>query len=325
MKTFIYSTHEFDKKFILEANQNHDLFFTEDALNEQTYELAKGCEAIAIFSNDKASDEVLTKLASIGIRFIALRSVGFDHVQLEKAKELGIKVANVPEYSPYAIAEHSVALLLCFNRKLIQANQLFNKKDFRLDSLIGFDLKNKTIGIIGTGKIGMAFASIMNGFGCKILAFDPIQNNEIDYIEYCSLNTLLKISDVVSINCPLNESTKYLIDKDELALMKKNSILINTARGGVVNTKALIDALKTNQIAGACLDVYEKEKGLYFYDYQNKQISDELFNELIQLDNVLMTGHQAFLTEEALIGIANTTIENLNEWEEKGYSKNDIH
>jgi D-lactate dehydrogenase len=328
MKTFVYSSHGFDQPFLnrAAAQWGHELTFTEKRLTKETVELSKGYSALALFSSDDASAENLMELRKNGIQYLTLRSVGYDHVDLKCAEELGIKVANVPEYSPYAIAEHGVAMLLALNRKLYQGQLLLQLQDFRLDSLIGFDLFGKTIGVIGTGKIGFAFAKIMNGFGCKILAFDPHPNAAAPTInmEYVSLNELLNKSDIVSLNCPLNEHTKYMLDHEQFAQMKKGSILINTARGGVINTLALIEFIENRHLSGACLDVYEKEKGLFFFDYRNKIINDDLYSRLSSLPNVYITAHQAFLTNEALQGITDTTMYNLTAFEQNGCSKNDL-
>jgi D-lactate dehydrogenase len=328
MKTLVYSIHGFDKPFLDKTAQGkHELVFTEKPLNEKTTSLAEGFEAISLFTSDNASAVVLQKLYSLGVKHIALRSVGYDHVDIAKAKELGIKVANVPSYSPYAIAEHSVALLMAINRKIIKSQELMNQNDFRLDKLIGFDLHGKTVGIIGTGKIGTAFAKIMHGFGCKLVAYDIIQNRELiaaTNIVYTSLENICKGADVISVNCPLNDITRYMFSKSIFSLMKKGVVFINTARGGIVNTSDLLEALDSGIVAGAGLDVYENEKPIFFHNHTGKQIKDELFYKLRSHPNVLITGHQAFLTNEALHGIANTTIANLTAWEIKGISENDI-
>jgi len=328
MTTFIYSIHGFDKQFLEEANNGkYTLGFTEKALSLETVDLCQGYVAIAVFSSDDVSAKVLEKLAEYGIRYISSRSVGYDHVDLQKAKALGIKVANVPEYSPYSIAEHGVAMLMMLNRKLLEAQRLIEIQDFRLDTLVGFDLFGKTVGVVGTGRIGFAFAQIMNGFGCKLLGYDIVENPQAKRIglEYCSLEKLLEESDIVSLNCPLNNDTKYLIDAPELALLKPGAILINTARGGVLNTAALIDSLESGKLGGACLDVYEKEKGLFFKDHRKSVLDDELFLRLRSFKNVLITGHQAFLTQEALKGISETTFRNLTSWHLNGCSDNDLN
>ena len=329
MKTLVYSIHGFDKPFLERAaNGKHELVYTEHPLNETTAHLAKGFYAVALFTSDNASAGVLEKLNDGGVKFIVLRSVGYDHVDLAKAKSLGIKVANVPAYSPYAIAEHAVALLMALNRKIVLAQKLIQQNDFRLDKLIGFDLHGKTIGIVGTGKIGTVFAKIMHGFGCKLLGYDIEKNKELinqTKITYTSLEVLCKSSDVISVNCPLNAETRYMFNASVFTQMKKGVVFINTARGGIVNTNDLIEAIDNGIIAAAGLDVYEYEKPIFFHDHSAKKVDDKLFENLRSYPNVLITGHQAFLTNEALNGIANTTIENLDAWEQKGISKNELN
>ncbi|MBI3233346.1 MAG: 2-hydroxyacid dehydrogenase [Bacteroidetes bacterium] len=328
MKTFVYSIHGFDKPFIeKEAKGKQELFYTEQHLNSETAHLAKGCEAVALFTSDNASCEVLEKLYANGVRFIALRSVGHEHVDIPKANELGMKVANVPTYSPYAIAEYAVAMILILNRKFLKGQELNRKNNFLLDTLVGFDLYGKTIGIVGTGKIGTAFAKILYGFGCKLIGYDIKENGQLihdTHIQYVPLNELCEKSDIVSINCPLTIETKYMFNKSIFSKMKKGSILINTARGGIVNTIDLLEALDNGTIAAAGLDVYEYEKPIFFCDHEGNTINDELFQNLRSRSNVLLTGHQAFLTAEALEGIASTTIANLNEWEKLGSCSNEL-
>ncbi|WP_418262662.1 NAD(P)-dependent oxidoreductase [Flavobacterium faecale] len=327
MKTLVYSTHGYDMPFLKEAAKDqHQLTFTESPLDSKTVEMAKEYESIALFSNDNASAPILEKLYGFGVKYIALRSVGYDHVDLHTAKMLGIKIANVPEYSPHAIAEHAVAMLMMLNRKLYDSQLLIQMQDFRLDSLVGFDLNNKKIGIIGTGKIGMVFAKIMNGFGCKLLGYDLVENPEAKDLNmtYTSLVEMLEKCDIISLNCPLNEHTKQLLGEAEFKKMKKGAILINTARGGVICTESLLKYLENGHLGGACLDVYEKEKGLYFFDHRFDIIADSNFARLHSLKNVLLTGHQAFLTKEALSGIAETTISNLTQWSKNGASVNDL-
>jgi D-lactate dehydrogenase len=329
MKTLVYSTHGFDKAFIEEANkEKHELFFTEQALNNETAELSKGHDTVALFTSDNASSAILEKLSANEVKFIALRSVGYDHIDLEKAKQLNLKVANVPSYSPYAIAEHAVSLLLALNRKIILGQQLMAQGDFRLDRLIGFDLHGKNVGIVGTGKIGNAFAKIMHGFGCNLFGYDVEVNNQLiqdTKIKYTSLADLCMQSDVISISCPLNAATKYLFNKNIFAQMKKGVVFINTARGPIVNTADLIDALDSGIIAAAGLDVYEYEKPIFFHDHRQKEIKDPLFQKLRSYPNVLITGHQAFLTREALQGIASTTLANLDAWSKNGNSENELY
>jgi D-lactate dehydrogenase len=270
---------------------------------------------------------VLKRLHENGVRFIALRSTGFDHVDLKKASKLGMKIANVPAYSPFAIAEFAVALIQALNRKIILSQQLMAQHDFRLDQLVGLDLHGKTVGIVGTGTIGSIFAKIMQGFGCQLIGYDIVKNRKLvieTAIKYKSLEELCAISDIISINCPLDASTKYLFNKKIFKQMKKGVIFINTARGGIVNTKDLIAALDNGTIAAAGLDVYENEKNIFFKDLREKEINDETFEKLHAHPSVLITGHQAFLTEEALQGIAETTIQNLVEWSKNGTAENEL-
>jgi len=328
MKILMYSIYAFDKPFIENATHGKlEIEYTNQALNEDTAKLAEGFEGISLFTPDNASDSVLEKLYFYGVRYIALRSVGYDYVDLKKARALGIKVANVPSYSPYSVAEHAVTLLLALNRKIILGQKLMQMGDYRLDHLVGFDLHGKTVGIIGTGKIGTAFAKIMHGFGCQILACDPQENEELIQqidISYTTLEDVCKNSDVISVHCPLNRETKYMFNKSNFSLMKRGVIFINTARGTIINTEDLIDALKMGNIGAAGLDVYEKEKTIFFGNHINKKLEDHLYTILRSFPNVLITGHQGFLTNEALEGIAQTTIVNFNAWAYNGLSENEL-
>lgn len=328
MKTFVYSSHAYDRPFLEEAaRQRHVLIFTEEKLTIDTAHYASGFDAIAVFTADDCSAPVLDKLYAQGVRYIALRSAGYDHIDLHRAAQLGMRVAHVPEYSPYAIAEHAVAMLMMMNRKLLDAQLLMKLQDFRLDTLTGFDIHGKTVGVIGTGKIGIAFARIMLGFGTTVLASDPVQTEEAIAlgIQYVSQEELLRRSDIVSLHCPLNETTRYLLSAKQFSLMKNDSIVINTSRGAIVHTKNLIIALEDKKIGGACLDVYEREKGLFFEDHRDDIIQDEDFLKLRSMKNVLFTGHQAFLTREALTGIATTTIQNLDCWQSGYKSPHELH
>lgn len=327
MKVKIFSVHEFEKDFIRASHHNIDYEWTESQLNINSVSETKEYDAITVFSSDKLDEEVLNKLNEFGIKYISTRSVGYDHIDLEHAHTLGIKVANVPEYSPYSVAEFTVAMLMVVNRKMMQANELFNKQDFRLDTLVGFDVNGKTVGIIGAGKIGSAFARIMNGFGAKILVYDIEKQRDLTMysnLKYVSLNYLYENSDIISLSLPLNKHTKYLLNKDSFDKMLKKPILLNTARGAIINTSDLISALKSGQISAAALDVFEREKGMYFHEFTNKKIEDEEFDTLNSMDNVLMTSHQAFLTKEALTGIAETTNYNLNCWLNNKKCENEI-
>ena len=328
MKTTIYSTHKFDKPSIVNANNGkHQLNFLEFRLTKETALLAEGSKAIALFSSDDASSEVLKILHKQGIKFIALRSAGFNHVDLKKASELGIKVARVPAYSPYAIAEHTMALILALNRKLIKAHNRVREQNFSLNGLTGFDLNGKTVGVIGTGKIGSVLIKILHGFGCNILAQDINEDqNMIDKygVIYTDCATLCKHSDIISLHVPLKVSTKHLIDKEHIALMKPGVMLINTSRGGLVDTKAVIEGLKTKKIGYFGIDVYEEEEGLFFEDHSEDILQDDVIARLMTFNNVLITSHQAFLTKTALTNIAETTIYNLDCFEKQVRSGNEV-
>lgn len=328
MKTMVYSTHGFEKPFLNKAFHNSpDLIFTVYRLDMDTVKMATGCKAIIAFTTDDLSAEVLDKLYHNGIRFIALRSMGYDHINLTKAKELGIKVANVPNYSPFSVAEHALTLLLALNRKIINGQKLMARNDFSLNELVGIDLHQKTVGIIGLGKIGSAFAKIMNGFGCRLLGYDPIENKQLSKqipLSYTPLKELCQQSDIISIHCPLNDETRYLFNEKVFSLMKKGSFLINTARGSILNTIDMLAALDNGTLAGAGLDVYENEKNIFFRNHLNTIILDPTFEKLRNHKNVIITGHQGFLTKEALSSIAQTTAENINNWEKEKINPNEL-
>ena len=328
MKVLVYSLSNFEKPFLEKAaHGNHEMVFTEMTLNENTVHLATGFDAVSLFTSDDASDIVLQKLYACGVKYIALRSAGYDQIDLPRAKSLAIKVANVPSYSPYATAEHAVALLLALNRKLNLGQTLMQIGDYRLDHLVGFDLHGKKIGVVGTGKIGAAFARIMHGFGCKIFAFDIEENRELMSeipIVYVSFEEVCRNSDVISIHCPLIETTKGMFNKTTFSLMKKGMFFINTARGEIVNTEDLVEAIEDKTLAAVGLDVYEKESPIFFLDHTNSSINDPLFLKLRSYSNVMITGHQGFLTYEALREIAHHTIANLNAWAYNGISENEL-
>jgi D-lactate dehydrogenase len=277
--------------------------------------LAQGCEAVCIFVNDDASEKILRKLHSLDIKYLVLRSAGFNHLDLQTAKELGMRAARVPEYSPYSVAEHTVALMLALNRKLVRANSRVRDGNFSLDGLTGFDMHGKTAGIIGLGKIGRAVASIMKGFGCRLIGYDPFPDDtwvKESGVRLEDIDTLCRESDIITLHAPLCEETRYMINKERIALMKKGVMLINTSRGGLVDTKAVIAGLKSLHIGYLGLDVYEEEKGLFFEDHSTEILQDDVITRLMTFPNVLITSHQAFLTDTALENIAHTTIENLD-------------
>jgi D-lactate dehydrogenase len=314
MRVFVYSARSYDRPSLQTIADNHELLFTEKRLTLETAQFASGCEAVSLFTSDDASAPVLERLHAFGIRYVLLRSVGYDHIDLRKAAALGIRAANVPEYSPYSVAEHAVAMLMTVNRKIIQGQQLAQLQDFRIDSLKGFDVHGKVVGVIGTGKIGMVFIRIMLGFGANVLAYDPIVNQEaLDLgVKYATFEALLKMSDIVSLHCPLTPATKHLIADTQFNWMKKGAILINTSRGAIINTADMIQALDNGRLGAACLDVYEFEKGLFFEDHRNDIIHDVSFLRLRSFKNVLITAHQGFLTDDAINQIAETTIRNID-------------
>ncbi len=327
MKVAIFSTHGFEKEYLEAANQGrHDLLWLDARLDAQTVALAKDCEAVCLFVNDDASEKPLQMLAQNGVKNLALRSTGFNHVDLEAAKRLKMRVARVPDYSPYSVAEHTVALMLALNRKLIRANRRVMELNFSLNGLVGFDMHGKTAGIIGIGKIGGVLAKILHGFGCELLGFDVAANPAMaEYgLAYTDLDTLLRKSDIISLHLPLNTQTRYTINADSIAKMKPGVMLINTSRGGLVNTLDVIKALKSGQIGALGLDVYEEEQSLFFEDHSNTILQDDTIARLLTFSNVLITSHQAFLTDTALRNIAETTFENLDCFERGVACENEI-
>lgn len=318
MKVLLYSAKDFEIPYLEKANNNkYQLTFTKEALSSQTAMMSVGYDAISIFSADEACFLTIEKLKDFGIKYITLRSVGYDNVNLRTASRLKIRVANVPAYSPYAIAEHSVALLLALNRKLIESNLRVQHYNFNLDNLVGIDLNEKTVGIIGTGRIGSVMTKIMHGFGCNVIGYDIEENNKLidDYnLRYTTLKKLCELSDIISLHIPLNAETHSLINENIISEMKTGVILINTARGAVINTEDVINGLKNGKIGALGIDVYENEKGLFFNDHSQDIPNDEMLMILNAMPNVLITGHHAFLTDEALTNIAETTIHNLDCW-----------
>ncbi|MBL87640.1 MAG: hydroxyacid dehydrogenase [Winogradskyella sp.] len=328
MKTTVYSTHKFEAPYLMKANDGkHHLKLLEVRLTEETTVLAKGSKTVSLFTGDDASENVLKKLKTIGVENIALRSAGFNHVDLAAATELDIKVARVPAYSPYAIAEHTMALILALNRKLIRAHNRVREQNFSLNGLTGFDLNGKTVGVIGTGKIGSVLVKILHGFGCNILVHDVVENkgliNNYD-VSYTDCKTICKQSDIITLHIPLKASTKHLIDKKHISFMKPGVMLINTSRGGLVDTKAVIEGLKSRKIGYFGMDVYEEEEGLFFEDHSDDILQDDVIARLMTFNNVLITSHQAFLTETALTNIADTTIYNLDCFEKQTISENEV-
>ncbi|TLP79811.1 2-hydroxyacid dehydrogenase [Maribacter sp. ACAM166] len=328
MKLLVYSAKDFEIPFLKDANVNNSkVTYIKDALDTETAIKAVGYKAISIFSGDDASSIVLEKLWSVGVRCITIRSAGYNNIHLKTAKRIGFQVANAPDYSPYAIAEHATALLLALNRKIIRADHQVHSYNFLQDNLMGYDLHGKTVGIIGTGRIGSIMVKIMHGFGCKVLANDLVENNnlvELGDVIYTDINNLCSKSDIISLHIPLTHENYSYINKEKLALMKKGVVLINSARGSIVETKALIKALELGNIGGYATDVYEKEKGVFFKDNSKTGIKDEQLKNLLSFPNVLMTPHQGFITKEALTNIAEITFYNIDCWDKGVISKNEL-
>ncbi len=328
MKVAVFSTKSYDREFLVGANKSfgHELVFFDVHLNQETCALVLGFEAVCIFVNDTLDAGTLNELGKHGVKLVALRCAGFNNVDLIAAEKLGITVVRVPAYSPEAVAEHTVALILSLNRKLHKAHARVREGNFSLEGLLGFNLANKNVGIVGTGKIGSALAKILVGFGSNILAYDPYPNSlckELGVI-YTDPSTLFKESDIISLHCPLTPETYHFINSKALKQMKKGVLLINTSRGAVIDTKAVIKALKSGRIAYLGLDVYEEEEDLFFEDLSNEVIQDDQFARLLAFPNVLITGHQAFFTSEALESIADTTLSNISEFEKDGTCRNQI-
>lgn len=320
MKTIFFDTHAYERHAFETANAKfgHELVFVEPRLTEMTAEMAKGFPAVCSFVNDRLNEKTLEILKECGVRLIVLRSAGFNHVDLEAASKLGLLVTRVPEYSPYAVAEHAVTLVLALNRKIHRSYQRVRELNFSLDGLVGFDLHGKTVGIVGTGKIGRAAARIFKGFGCRILAFDLSSHEDLEKeigVEYVALENLFRESDVISLHVPLNVKTHHLVNADALKMMKPSALIINTGRGGLIDSKALIGALKERRIGGAGLDVYEEEEGIFFKDLSGEGLDDDTLARLLTFPNVIITAHQGFLTNEALANIAETTLESLRDFE----------
>lgn len=328
MKIAVFSTKSYDREFLESANGRfgHDLVFFEPHLTAETCALASGFDGVCVFVNDTLNAEVLKSLSENGTGLVALRCSGFNNVDLVTAAELGMTVVRVPSYSPEAVAEHTAALILSLNRKVHRAYARVREGNFSLEGLLGFNLHDKTVGIIGTGKIGLALAKIMKGFGCSVLAHDPYPNPGCSAIGviYTDPSRLFKESDIISLHCPLTPETHHLIDSKALAMMKRGVTLINTSRGAVIDTKAVIDALKSGKIGYLGLDVYEEEGDLFFEDLSNEVIQDDVFARLLTFPNVLITGHQAFFTREALLAIAETTLSNISDYENGGTCINQI-
>ena len=321
MKVAVFSTKPYDRTFLNRANavsgNHHELCFLEPRLGRETAQLAGDAEAICAFVNDTIDRPALQVLRDGGVRLVALRSAGFNNVDLLAAHELGIEVGRVPAYSPDAVAEHTVALILSLNRHIHRAYARVREGNFALDGLLGFDLKGRTVGIVGTGKIGLSVARIMVGFGCRVLGFDPFPDPDFTGLgaSYVGLDELLPHSDIITLHCPLTPQTHHLIDEQAIGVMKSGVMIINTGRGALIETHALIRNLKAGKIGHVGLDVYEEEDDLFFENLSGQIIQDDIFARLLTFPNVLITGHQAFFTREALTAIAETTMENISQFQ----------
>jgi len=319
MRIAVFSTKPYDREYLVAANvgHQHELTFLEPRLTRETAQLAAGYPAVCAFVNDQLDAGALETLHAGGTRLIALRSAGYNHVHLSTAGRLGMTVVRVPAYSPYAVAEHTVGLILTLTRRLHKAYVRVREGNFSLDGLLGFDLHGKTVGVIGTGKIGSIVARIMHGFGCRVLCHDRYENEECKAFgaRYVPVDELLAQADIVTLHCPLTPETLHVVNSASLKKLKHGAMLINTSRGALVETKAVIDALKQGRLGSLGLDVYEEEADLFFEDLSRKVIQDDVFSRLLTFPNVMITGHQAFFTQEALEAISTQTIENVTAFE----------
>ena len=329
MRVAVFSAHAFDREFLDAANltRGHDLHYLEARLTPATSGLARECPVVCAFVNDQLNADVLTSLAAGGTRLIALRSAGFNHVDVARARELGLTVSRVPAYSPHAVAEHTLALILSLNRKIHRAYARVREGNFALDGLLGFDLVSRTVGVVGTGKIGAIVARILIGFGCRVVAYDIAPNDECRSagVVYVTLDELWAVSDIVTLHAPLTPQTRHLINARAIAGMQRGVMIINTSRGALVDTPAVIDGLKSGHIGSLGLDVYEEEEQLFFHDHSSDVIQDDVFARLLTFPNVLVTAHQAFFTREALRAISTTTLDNVTAFEESRRSGNELY
>lgn len=323
MKISFFDTHHFEKDAFQNANKKYDfqIEFLDVRLTSKTARIAEGAEVVCSFVNDKLDEECIKVLKEVGVKLIALRSAGFNHVDLMAAHKSNLVVARVPGYSPYAVAEFGVGLLLTLNRKIHRAYSRVRELNFSLDGLVGFDLHGKTVGVIGTGRIGKIFAQIMTSFGCRVLAVDLKRDSELENnpsITYTNLQNLCQQSDVISLHVPLTPETHHLINENVISEMKAGVFIVNTGRGALIDARALIEGLKTEKIGGAALDVYEEEEEVFFHDLSDKILKDDTLARLLTFPNVLITSHQAFLTKEALGSIAQTTLGSIDEFGKTG-------
>ncbi len=328
MQVAVFSSKPYDQQFVETANGPYGfaLTFFEPRLTIETVGLAQGFETVCVFVNDRLDAAVLERLHAGGTRIIALRCAGFNNVDLPTVERLGMKVVRVPAYSPHAVAEHTVGLILTLNRKIHRAYSRVREGNFSLQGLLGFDLYGRTVGVVGTGQIGAVVAQIMLGFGCRVLAFDPFPNADLlsRKVAYVALDRLLAESDIVTLNCPLTAQTRHLVNADSIERMKQGVMIVNTSRGAVVDTPAVIDGLKSGRIGYLGLDVYEEEANYFFEDKSDDVLADDVLARLLTFPNVIVTGHQAFFTHEALTSIAETTLQNVADVAATGSCKNEV-
>ncbi|MCX6910091.1 MAG: 2-hydroxyacid dehydrogenase [Verrucomicrobia bacterium] len=328
MKIAVFSAKAYDRRFLKSANaaHNHALTFFEPRLDGETVALASGFPAVCAFVNDRLDKDVLGALTRQGTRLIALRCAGFNNVDLAAAQQLGLTVVRVPAYSPHGVAEHTVALMLALNRHLCRAHARVRDGNFALEGLLGFEFHGKTAGIVGTGKIGAVVLHILKGLGCQLLAHDPFPNPQCEALgaRYVPLPELFATSDLISLHCPLTPESRHLINARTLAQMKSGVMLINTGRGALIDTRSVIAALKSGKVGSLGLDVYEEEADLFFEDRSNRVIQDDVFTRLLTFPNVLITGHQAFFTENGLRAIAETTLGNITAFERGQPTPNEV-
>lgn len=328
MKVALFSTKKYDQEFFDNANAGakHQLSYFETTLNKDTASLTEGFDAVCVFVNDLIDEATIEKLVANGVKLIALRCAGFNNVAIEVAMANHIKVVRVPAYSPQAVAEHAVALILTLNRKTHKAYNRVRENNFSLENLIGFNLFGKTVGVVGTGIIGTAFCKIMMGFGCKVIAYDLYPSEALKElgVNYTSFDELVRSANIISLHCPLNEETHHLMNASVFEKMKTGTMLINTGRGALIDTEAVLNALKAEQLGYLGIDVYEQEAALFFRDLSETINQDEVFMRLLSFPNVLLTAHQGFFTKEALEQIANTTLQNLSDFENGLELKNEV-
>ena len=324
IKIAFFDAKEYDRQSFMASNKDdeYEILYLETRLSEDTCKLADGYDVVCVFVNDDVNSVVIDRLAAMGVKLIALRCAGYNNVDIEYAYGK-IHIVRVPAYSPYAVAEHAMALLLTSIRRIHKAYIRTKDFNFSLNGLTGFDLHGKTVGVVGTGKIGRIFIDICRGFGMNVIAYDKFPAKDSG-IEYVTLDELWERSDIISFHCPLTDENRHMVNAESIAKMKKGVALINTSRGALIDSEALLEGIKQRQIGAACLDVYEEESNVFFHDYSNHIVNDDVLARLISMPNVIVTSHQAFLTNEALANIADTTLDNVREFFERDTCTNEV-